>query len=52
MKEYKVLRMHAGIENTTWYSSRSGRKKELFGALRRHLGEVFRELAKHKEWKW
>ena len=25
------------------------RKKKLFGALRRHLGEVFRELAKHKE---
>ena len=25
------------------------RKKKLFGALRRHLGEVFRELAQHKE---
>ena len=25
------------------------RKKKLFGALRRHLGEVFRELAKQKE---
>jgi len=25
------------------------RKKKLFGALRRHLGEVFRELASHKE---
>ena len=25
------------------------RKKKLFGALRRQLGEVFRELAKHKE---
>ena len=25
------------------------RKKKLFGALRRHLGEVFRELALHKE---
>ena len=25
------------------------RKKKLFGVLRRHLGEVFRELAKHKE---
>lgn len=25
------------------------RKKKLFGALRRHLGEVFRELARHKE---
>ena len=25
------------------------RKKKLFGALRRHLGEIFRELAKHKD---
>ena len=25
------------------------RKKKIFGVLRRHLGEVFRELAKHKE---
>ena len=25
------------------------RKKKLFGALRRHLGEVFRELAQHKK---
>lgn len=25
------------------------RKKKLFGVLRRHLGEVFRELARHKE---
>jgi putative transposase len=25
------------------------RKKKLFGALRRHLWEVFRELAQHKE---
>ena len=25
------------------------RKKTIFGALRRHLGEVFRELARHKE---
>jgi putative transposase len=25
------------------------RKKKLFGALRRHLGQVFRELAQHKE---
>jgi len=25
------------------------RKKKLFGALRRHLGEVFRELARHNE---
>jgi putative transposase len=25
------------------------RKKAIFGALRRHLGEVFRELARHKE---
>ena len=25
------------------------RKKQIFGALRRHLGEMLRELAKHKE---
>lgn len=25
------------------------RKKAIFGSLRRHLEEVFRELAKHKE---
>lgn len=25
------------------------RKKAIFGRLRRHLGEIFRELAKHKE---
>ena len=25
------------------------RKKTIFGALRKHLGEVFRELARHKE---
>ena len=25
------------------------RKKSIFGALRRHLGTVFRELAQHKE---
>jgi putative transposase len=25
------------------------RKKKIFGALRRHLGVIFRELAKHKE---
>lgn len=25
------------------------RKKSIFGALRRHLGEIFRELARHKE---
>ena len=25
------------------------RKKMIFGALRKHLGEVFRELARHKE---
>ena len=25
------------------------RKKAIFGSLRRHLGEIFRELAKHKE---
>ena len=25
------------------------RKKAIFGALRRHLGEVFRDLARHKE---
>jgi putative transposase len=25
------------------------RKKKIFGALRRHLGEIFRELAKHKD---
>ena len=25
------------------------RKKVIFGSLRRHLGEIFRELAKHKE---
>jgi putative transposase len=25
------------------------RKKAIFGGLRRHLGEIFRELAKHKE---
>jgi putative transposase len=26
------------------------RKKRTFGVLRRHLGEIFRELASHKEW--
>ena len=25
------------------------RKKSIFGALRRHVGEIFRELARHKE---
>ena len=25
------------------------RKKAIFGSLRRHLGEIFQELAKHKE---
>ena len=25
------------------------RKKRIFGVLRQHLGEIFRELAKHKE---
>ncbi len=25
------------------------RKKRIFGVLRRHLGEIFRELARHKE---
>ena len=25
------------------------RKKAIFGSLRRHLGEIFRELARHKE---
>jgi putative transposase len=25
------------------------RKKKVFGVLRRHLGEIFRELAQHKE---
>lgn len=25
------------------------RKKSIFGSLRRHLGEMFRELARHKE---
>ena len=25
------------------------RKKAIFGALRKHLGEIFRELARHKE---
>jgi putative transposase len=25
------------------------RKKQIFGALRRHLGEIFHELASHKE---
>ena len=25
------------------------RKKKIFGALRKHLGEIFRELAKHRE---
>ena len=25
------------------------RKKRIFGVLRKHLGEIFRELAKHKE---
>lgn len=27
------------------------RKKRIFGVLRRHLGEIFHELAKHKECK-
>jgi len=25
------------------------RKKKIFGVLRRHLGAIFRELAKHKD---
>ena len=25
------------------------RKQKVFGALRRHLGEIFKELAEHKE---
>ena len=27
------------------------RKKRIFGELRRYLGEIFHELAKHKGWK-
>jgi putative transposase len=26
------------------------RRKALFGELRQHLGEIFRELAREKEW--
>ena len=49
MKEYKSL------SHTRWDCKYhvvfipKRRKKAIFGSLRRHLGEIFRELAKHKE---
>lgn len=49
MKEYQSL------SHTRWDCKyhvvfiAKRRKKSIFGALRRHLGEVFRELARHKE---
>ncbi len=49
MKEYQSL------AHTRWdckyhvvFISKK-RKKKIFGVLRRHLGAIFRELAKHKE---
>lgn len=41
MKEYQSLGAYA------YHTKR--RKKKLFGAQRQHLGEMLRELAKHKE---
>ncbi len=51
MKEYQSL-SHTrwdcdGTANTTWFSYRSDGRSG-FGVLRRHLGEVFHELASHK----
>ncbi|MBN9125232.1 MAG: IS200/IS605 family transposase [Nitrosospira sp. 56-18] len=49
MKEYQSL------SHTRWDCKHhivfipKRRKKEVFGALRRHLGEMFHELALHKE---
>ena len=49
MKEYQSL------SHTRWECKYhvvfipKRRKKTIFGVLRRHLGEVFRELARHKE---
>ena len=49
MKEYQSL------SHTRWECKYhvvfipKRRKKSIFGVLRRHLGEVFRELARHKE---
>ncbi len=41
MKEYQSL------SHTKWDCK--CRKKRIFGALRRHLGRIFHELAGHKE---
>ena len=52
MKEYQSL------SHTRWdckyhvVSIPKRRKKAIFGALRKHLGEVFRDLASHKEAEW
>ena len=49
MKEYQSL-SHTRLDckyHVVFIPKR--RKKTIFGALRRHLGEVFRELARHKE---
>jgi hypothetical protein len=49
MKEYQSLR------HTRWDCKYhvvfipKRRKKRIFGVLRRHLGEIFREVASHKE---
>lgn len=49
MKEYQSL------AHTRWVCKYhivfipKRRKKKIFGSLRKHLGEIFRELARHKE---
>ncbi len=49
MKEYQSL------AHTSWDCKYhvvfipKNRKKKIFGVLRKHLGEILRELAKHKE---
>lgn len=50
MKEYQ------GLSHTKWDCKYhvvfipKRRRKSIFGALRKHFGEVFRELARHKEY--
>jgi len=48
MKEYQCL-AHTRWDCKYHIVFIPKRRKKLFGALRRHLGEVFRELAQHKE---
>ena len=48
------MREHQNLSHTKWNCKYhvvfipKRRKKELFGALRKHLGQLFHELAKQK----